>query len=694
MFLIIVDLAMTFLLVLIWGIAGYRVGRLVSLPTKRRVRSSVRRHMVLLSVGVLLLLGKMVTTSMLGSIGWLFIQDTVISLVVLIALPIASVLVFSVQRLRNIARSEITTPEQPVEAIDRAALCTPALVLPIQAAGFGSAMDLILTLFFPANSMEWSNLVVSLSIFAAVIGVLWVIQLRRFQTIGQSEGRSDVRPGHRAFRISVSILVVIIGVSSWFMLSSQASRIPDRMSMTSGKMDFGGGAVTTGHDMSVMNHVASGDGKPVSVTDLLGPQSGKPDKRFTLTAEKKTVKLGTGATIDAWTYNGQLPGPELRVKQGDLVEVTLVNKDIEEGVTIHWHGLDVPNGEDGVAGLTQDAVMPGQTFTYRFRANQAGTYWYHSHQQSSQQVGKGLFGALIVEPNEPAQPDLQDIVVMNHTWSDTNGSTVGVLDTLDRRKLAAGSPVRLRIINTENKPQSFFMSGVKFKVAAIDGTDLNAPTDLENNRLEVAAGGRYDVTFIMPDKSVLLSTGSSATGILLSADGKEAAPEVVKGPVFDPLSYGSPKTTPFGLESHYDREFVMVIDNKLGFFDGKFGGLHSINGEVFPDTPMFMVKEGDLVKTTFVNRSFVPHPMHLHGHKMLVLSRNGKPDTGSPWWTDTLNVNPGEIYEVAFRADNPGIWMDHCHNLQHAAEGMVLHLAYEGVTSPFDVGHATQNEPE
>jgi plastocyanin len=164
--------------------------------------------------------------------------------------------------------------------------------------------------------------------------------------------------------------------------------------------------------------------------------------------------------------------------------------------------------------------------------------------------------------------------------------------------------------------------------------------------------------------------------------------------LFDPLSYGSPKSTPFGLESHYDREFVMVIDNMLGFFDCKFGRLHTINGEVFPNTPMFMVKEGDLVKTTFVNRSFVPHAMHLHGHKMLVLSRNGKPATRSPWWTDTLNVNPGEIYEVVFRADNPGIWMDHCHNLIHAAEGMTLHHSYEGVTSPFEVGHATQNKPE
>jgi FtsP/CotA-like multicopper oxidase with cupredoxin domain len=109
---------------------------------------------------------------------------------------------------------------------------------------------------------------------------------------------------------------------------------------------------------------------------------------------------------------------------------------------------------------------------------------------------------------------------------------------------------------------------------------------------------------------------------------------------------------------------------------------------------MLMVRQGDLVETTIVNRSHNNHPMHLHGHHVLVLSRNGRPTSGSPWWADTVEVLPGEVVAVAFRADNPGIWMDHCHNLQHAAQGMVLHLGYEGVTSPYQVGHATANRPD
>ena len=127
------------------------------------------------------------------------------------------------------------------------------------------------------------------------------------------------------------------------------------------------------------------------IDTLQGPQEGRPDVRLTLTA---------GELGNAWGFNGRVPGPEIRVRQGDLVEVTLVNKDIDEGVTIHWHGVDVPNAEDGVAGVTQDAVMPGDRYTYRFRVEQLGTFWYHSHQVSSEQVRRGLYGAFVILPKQ------------------------------------------------------------------------------------------------------------------------------------------------------------------------------------------------------------------------------------------------------------------------------------------------------
>lgn len=139
----------------------------------------------------------------------------------------------------------------------------------------------------------------------------------------------------------------------------------------------------------------------------------------------------------------------------------------------------------------------------------------------------------------------------------------------------------------------------------------------------------------------------------------------------------------------------MILDQLyLGNYNGKTSQLWAINGEGFPNTPTFMVQEGDIVKTTIVNRSFADHPMHLHGHHMHVLSKNGKPLSGSPLVLDTLLVEPGDIYEVAFLADNPGLWMDHCHNLEHAALGMTMHLAYENVTTPFTIGTDSGNHPE
>jgi FtsP/CotA-like multicopper oxidase with cupredoxin domain len=109
---------------------------------------------------------------------------------------------------------------------------------------------------------------------------------------------------------------------------------------------------------------------------------------------------------------------------------------------------------------------------------------------------------------------------------------------------------------------------------------------------------------------------------------------------------------------------------------------------------MYTVREGDLVVFRIRNKSGDVHPMHLHGHHALVLSRDGKPASGSPWWVDSLNVRDGETYEIAFRADNPGVWMDHCHNLPHAAEGLVAHLMYAGYETPFSIGGRDDNDPE
>jgi FtsP/CotA-like multicopper oxidase with cupredoxin domain len=483
--------------------------------------------------------------------------------------------------------------------------------------------------------------------------------------------------------VGVAVLVGIVAVigKMWW-----DSRLPDTYSvMDYGNADYGGGSASTPHS----NHEGSAHG--LSVADLQGPQTGTPDARFVLTAKAATIHLATGRVIDALTFNGSSPGPELRVRQGDLVEVTLRNEDVDQGVTVHWHGVDVPNAEDGVAGVTQDAVAPGQTYTYRFRAEQVGTFWYHSHQVSSSAVRRGLFGAFVIEPRTAAAEAL-DLAVVAHTFDGI--PTLNTDDEAGRRKVRAGTPVRLRLINTDSAERRFTVDGTPFRVVAIDGTDLAGPTPIEDATLAIGAGGRMDVAFTMPASPVRLSLDGTTAAIGFSPHGAPPRGAGTPGPVFDPLTYGRPGPTPFNASSSFDRRFELEISRKPGFFDGDPGLQWAINGGIYPDVPMFVVEKGDLVEITLKNDTKAIHPMHLHGHHALVLSRDGVPASGSPWWVDTLDLQPGESYVVAFRADNPGVWMDHCHNLRHAADGLTMHVAYAGVTTPFRVGDASDNEPE
>lgn len=461
---------------------------------------------------------------------------------------------------------------------------------------------------------------------------------------------------------------------------------------------------------------------PTPVTSLVGDI---PDnavvRHYELTARTEHITLPSGESTDAWTF-GSLPGPGIEARLGEVMEVELKNQDVSAGVTLHWHGYDVPNAMDGVAGATQDAVMPGQSMTYRFLAAQAGTYWYHTHQDAAEGVRKGLYGTFVV--HNPTLPRADtDIVVAGH---DLGG--LGLLGSSDRSSVHAavpGSSVRVRLINTDSLPQRYLLDGTAFKVAAVDGTEVNQPQEVTGKLLRLGAGGRMDVTFTMPESEVTLRSDSAASAVVViapsSPDGAgahaavkaadvpgkapyvpEKTPNVPEKaqpgvfamtPVLDLLDYGEPVAgTPAPAENV--REEVLVLDRQFRFVDGVPRYAFTVNGASYPLVPSIEVAEGETLKMTIVNRTAEPHPMHPHGHHVQVLSRNGVAPSGSPLILDTVDVLPGEVWELLLHADNPGIWMDHCHNLDHAAEGMMMMLKYEGVSSDFVHGGHSHNRPE
>ena len=452
-------------------------------------------------------------------------------------------------------------------------------------------------------------------------------------------------------------------------------------------------------------------GQPSTSVDLLtAPPGDEPVRTFTLTARVARVD-----GRDAWTYDGSVPGPELRVVQGDRLRVTLVNH-LPASTTIHWHGVPgLPNAEDGVAGITQQAVAPGHSMTYEFIASAPGTYWYHSHQDTGNQVSRGLYGALVVEPRTGPTED-RDYTVVLH-----NGVAGGVAANGTSELHLAGRPgerVRLRLVNAvspgmDGTPQAPVLLGAPYRVVALDGRDLIQPEELGPQRIPIGMGQRADLDFTMPasgavrlidTESQIHSSGvqsaigsfagaASLPSVTVGEGTRPASPRLDALPAFDPLQYGAPAADPVSA-AHVDASYPIVISEQPGFHNGSIQLVHEINGAASPNIPPITVREGQVVRLHIVNDTAEYHPMHLHGHTMSVLSRNGEPVTGSPVRLDSVLVGPNETWDVVFLADNPGLWMFHCHVLLHASFGLTMPIDYAGITTPFTMGTRSGNMPE
>ncbi|WIM38093.1 multicopper oxidase family protein [Paenibacillus sp. PK4536] len=477
------------------------------------------------------------------------------------------------------------------------------------------------------------------------------------------------------------------------------------------------------HSMS-MDHIGTTASAPEGSTTerpakITTPPSIIQNNQINLVAQTSYLEIEKGKYLPVWTFNNSVPGPQLEVTEGDTVTIHLKNQ-LKVPIALHVHGVVLPNEMDGVPGMTQDAIQPGASFTYTFKANQAGTYWYHSHQDSLNQIGKGLYGSFIVKKK-------QDTVSSDHTlvideWSDPHttvpesesntlaiNSNMGAYnlytvngrsgDSIEPIVVHHGDGVRLRLVHAGNMTQTLYIHSDAYRVTATDGHDINRPQTLSNGLLVIAPGERYDIEFTADTTGIqwigMVGDSSFAQSvripIVIEPKGsKRTLTEITKKITsyqaqmnsipsdhqqpLDLTTYGQPTTSEFGLKSVFDREYTLDLD--MGVIDGKMS--YTINQEAYPQVSQLKVQTGDAVKITLINESKnEDHPMHLHGHSFEVLSKNGQALSGSPIWKDTINVRPGDTYVIAFRADNPGMWMVHCHELHHASMGMMTDVIYE-----------------
>ncbi|MDI2034825.1 multicopper oxidase family protein [Paenarthrobacter nitroguajacolicus] len=691
-----VDLVLSVLAAAAWTAAVWMtvVSSTDRRPGPRRGVGGVGLALLLVGAAVVLTVARYALLPTLVAGSWWFASERIIINVPLTAIPAAWAAMAGVPFL---LRRRNTGSKPAREVRWKVGSTRQGAVMAMVAAAAAAVASLALVLILGPFPAPWSIAVLLFMVAGTVL-------IARTALTSPAHPRPAGTTGRRSTAAaSVAVLMACTalgsGVFAWL-----GSRSADGAVIAAAVGHHHGGFPTTVTD-------------PTPVTSLIGNvPAGAVVRHYELTARVEHVTLPSGQTTEAWTF-GSLPGPTIEATLGEVVEVVLNNRDVAAGVTLHWHGYDVPNAMDGVAGATQDAVMPGQSTTYRFTAAQAGSYWYHTHQDSAEGVRKGLYGAFVVHHPAAVRAGT-DIVVAGH---DLGG--LGLLGSSDRSsgyQAAPGTTVRLRLVNTDSLPQRYLVEGTSFKAVAVDGTEVNDPQDIAGKLVRLGAGGRVDIAFTMPASAVTLRSDSAADAVVVVAPpgtqatvgGKAPSSVFATTPVLDFLDYGKPLSSgvtgstgslgetrpgsPAGTSTApaVTRDEVMVLDRQFRFVDGVPRYAFTVNGAAYPLVPSIEVAEGDTVKLTVVNRTAEPHPMHPHGHHVQVLSRNGVAPSGSPLVLDTVEVLPGEVWELLLHADNPGIWMDHCHNLEHAAEGMMMVLKYEGVSSPFVHGGHIGNRPE
>lgn len=441
------------------------------------------------------------------------------------------------------------------------------------------------------------------------------------------------------------------------------------------------------------------------------------------TTIRLTAQLGQAPLVSApypatgvWSYGGSIPGPEIRVRQGSRLRIELENR-LPQETTVHWHGVRVPNAMDGVPHLTQAPVPQGGAFLYEFDVPDAGTFWYHPHVRSAEQVGRGLYGALIVEERDPGALFCdRDVTWVLDDWrllpdasisedfgamrDMVHGGRIGNTVTVngqvaDSFEVRSGERLRLRLINAANaRIFGLVFEGHEPIVVAVDGQPVE-PHAPEGGRILLGPAMRVDLVLDM------IASPGSRTRVIDTF--YERASYRLLDLVYaqDALRDRPPKSPPIALPpnplaepdlAQAELHGVVLGGGMMGRMtharvDGEMldvrtmlrrGLAWSINGIAVPPDrhvhePLATLPRFASYRMTIRNETAWPHPMHLHGLAFRVVARNGRP-TPRREWQDTVLVRPWSSADIAFVADNPGNWMFHCHILEHQAAGMMATL--------------------
>ncbi len=409
------------------------------------------------------------------------------------------------------------------------------------------------------------------------------------------------------------------------------------------------------------------------------------------------LSLTEAAETEVWTINGGVAGPVLRVKQGEVVFVRLINN-LNQPVALHWQGVRIANPMDGAVGLTQSPVAPGERMDIRFTAPDAGTYWYRPSifPHAAEQKGRGVYGLLIVDGPDDPPVDREFLAVIDDWRLDEAGQIAspflspadvtgpgrtGPLITVNSRAITQqmsappGARVKLRILNAcSARLMSLTFNGLRPLVTGVDGQSCE-PFEPARMTLPSGPGSRFDVIFDLPTQAGVQASLSLRNGVL-NGDSADAPPQKLVAfetigaplPAREPVVSRQNPALPLAIRLQGAKRLDLTIARSESTDPRKVWTFNGVASHGADAPALFKAKRGQPVTLGFINKSKVAHTVHVHGHAFRVLHLLD--DGWEPYWRDSVIVPPGGTVRIAFVADNPGKWLIESTILDHAMSGL------------------------